>query len=149
MPSYSANYRYSPSPRITAPRTSEHRFFKMLESQWADALVTRGEIRITTIDRCRSAEAGYGRSDSSENMLYPRLRSAMTRIIPEGHESEQIEVLQSADLKIVLEIRIRGIHISAITESLVITRDGHRIEYTAHMPLHLYCAWLMTRSSLP
>jgi hypothetical protein len=62
----------------------------MLESQWADALVTRGEIRITTIDRCRSAEAGYGRSDSSENMLYPQLRSAMTRIIPEGHESEQI-----------------------------------------------------------
>ena len=59
------------------------------------------------------------------------------------------EVLQSADLKIVLERRFRGIHISAITESLVITRDGHRIEDTAHMPLHLYCAWLTTRSSLP
>ena len=59
------------------------------------------------------------------------------------------EILPSADLKNTLERRYRGIHISAITESLVVARDGRRIEDPAHVPLHLYCVWLTTNSPSP
>jgi len=59
------------------------------------------------------------------------------------------EILPSADLKSTFERRYRGIHISAITESLVIARDGRRIEDTAHVPLHLDCVWLTKNSPSP
>ena len=57
------------------------------------------------------------------------------------------EILQLADLKQTLERRYQGIHISAVTESLVIARSGRRIEDAAHLPLHLHCARLTTNSS--
>jgi hypothetical protein len=86
MRSYGSNY-YAPS--MLPPKLGERRYFKLLESRSAHALVSEGRIRITTIERCRNIyEAGAGRADSGENMLHVVLRSAVMRHIPEGYEND-------------------------------------------------------------
>ena len=66
-------------------------YFKLLPSRWAHALVSEGNIQITTIGICRKDhEAGTGRADPGENMLDIQHRSCVTRVIPKVHESEQV-----------------------------------------------------------
>jgi hypothetical protein len=73
---------------MTPPKVGAHRYFRFDKSVYANALVHEGKIRITTIGRCRGVEAGYGRSDDSENMLFPSISMCVSRPLPEGRENE-------------------------------------------------------------
>lgn len=49
-------------------------YYKLLPVQFAETLVARGDIRITTLSACRSTEAGRGRVDPDENYKYRPIR---------------------------------------------------------------------------
>jgi hypothetical protein len=87
MGNYIQTYYFSQS----RPRSfDQYPYFKLLESRWARALVDEGQIRITTIERCRKIyEAGPGRVDGYENMLFPEFNTGVIRWIPQGREHEQ------------------------------------------------------------
>jgi hypothetical protein len=128
-------YHYGGAFGAALPQSSELRWgqrelFKLIESRWAHDLVNEGKIRLTTIGHSRNDyEAGKGRADANENVVYLGHSMARTRFIQAGTESEHAK--QGYYLHPTVQPEDLG--------TRFVVKSGTFIEYDPRDDLYVYC----------